>query len=154
MVKKILLGCSLVCALYFTSTASWSLLSWYRLDDRAWANVTSWRVIEIDPSQFAIEAEFSFEHAGKTYNGVTKYAKPYSFNRPSAEKDIEHKKQERPIVFYNSKKPQSCSLEHAFPLKKCFYAALTLGILAYFGLLEGILLQKRMKKAGINGLKS
>jgi len=147
MLKKIIVGFSALCALYFLAAASISLYKWAHRDDRAWGRFTAWRIIEIDPSQFAIEADYTFSYKEKLYTGTERLAKPYLFNRPSAEKEIQKRKAERPVIFFNGKKPNDSTLQRAFPLKKCLYALTAIGILGYFFFLDRVYFKQSMKKA-------
>lgn len=146
MIKKILSGVAAVCTLYFFVTASFSLYQWYGKTNLAWAKVQTWRVIELGTSKFAIEAEYQFSHQGQSYSGLTRFSKPYHFNRPSAEKEIERKIEDRSIAFYNPSHPESSSLERTFPLKKILYFLMTAGVFLYFLCLERIFFQQRVQK--------
>jgi len=147
MVKKILLGLSTLCALYFTLSATFSLYAHSRLKERAWPTVSSRRIIELSTSQFAIEADYSFEYKKTVYSGMTRFAKPYSFNRPAAEKEIKIIQEEPVIVHFDPKNPAFSSLQRKFPLKKCLHALLTVGVALYFLFLDRVFLEKRMQKA-------
>ncbi len=146
MVKKILVGLSLLCVLYFSSAAFIGWYRWMQCDQRAWGTFTAWRVIEIDSSQFAIETDYTFVYKGQLYRGSARH-KPYPFNRPSAEKEIQIRQAQRPIIYFHSKKPNISMLQREFPLKKCLYALLTVSILGYFLLLDRVYFKQSMKKA-------
>jgi hypothetical protein len=147
MIKKILLGLSAICALYFTLSATFSLYAYSRIKQRAWPVVSDWRIIEVSQSQYAIEADYSFEYKKITYKGSTKFAKPYSFNRPSAEKEIKILQEGPLVVHFDPKNPAYSSLQRKFPLKKCLHAMLTIGVAIYFLFLDRVFLEKRMQKA-------
>lgn len=147
MVRKILVGVAALCTLYFIVTASYSLYQWSGKTHRAWATVEMWRVIELGPSKFAIEAEYSFTHEGQSYSGMTRFARPYHYNRPAAEREIQRKIEDRSVAFYDPSHPNRSALERFFPLKNTLYAMLTLGVFLYFVLLDRVFLQQRVQKA-------
>jgi hypothetical protein len=136
MLKKILFYSSLLCALYFLCSASISIYPWMRCTERARAEEVSWKIIELNPSQFVLEAAYRFTHQGKIYTGISKLPKPYLLNRPSAEKEIQRRAAQGTIIFFDRAKPSFSQLVSVFPLKKCFYALLTLGVLGYFFFLD------------------
>jgi hypothetical protein len=147
MLRKILLWASVVCALYFSVTAMFSFYAWQRLQARAWPISSAWRVVQLSESAFAIEADFSFEHKNAVYTAVTKFAKPYCFNRPAAEKEMKTLQESYNIVHFDPNSPSHASLQRLFPLKKCLHGLLTIGIALYFLFLDRIFLEKRMQKA-------
>ncbi len=147
MIKKILTGLVALCALYVFATAAYSLYIWSRMSERAWGTVQSWHVIELNASSFAIEADFTFTYREHLRSGITRFSKPYHFNRPSAEKEIERKQAERAIVFFDPAHSSRASLERAFPLKKSLYSLMTIGICAYFLLLNSVFFKQSMQKA-------
>ncbi|MBS3905013.1 MAG: hypothetical protein KGZ39_06780 [Simkania sp.] len=145
MIRKILTGIAAVTALYFFIVATYSIYQWSFMTDRAWASVQIWKVVELSSSQFAIEAEYCFTHNGMVYKGLTRFSKPYQYNRLAAEKEIEKKKEARSIAFYDPENPKRSSLERFFPLKKSLYALCAIGIGLYFFLLGRMFFKKGME---------
>jgi hypothetical protein len=149
MLRKILLGASILCALYFSLSAGISLYKWKRLTGRAWPSSSTWRIVELSESAFAIEADFSFEHKNAIYTAVTRFAKPYCFNKPAAEKEMKILQETYNIAHFDPSNPAHASLQRLFPLKKCLHGLLTIGVALYFLFLDRIFLEKRMQKARI-----
>lgn len=149
MLRKILLGASVVCALYFSLSAGISLYEWKRLASRAWVSSSTWEIIELSESAFAIEAKFSFDHKNAVYTGFTRFAKPYCFNKPAAVKEMKTLQDSYNIVHFDPASPSHATLQRLFPLKKCLHGLLTIGVAVYFLFLDRIFLEKRMQKARI-----
>jgi len=116
----------------FLISASIDLWNYLRLEKNSMANIEQWKVIEKDPSKFAIKAHFSFEVAGRTYQGKTTFSKPYHLNRLSAEKQIKIYSQRKWPVWYQASHPERSSIDRIFPFKKCLYGLMLLGIFCYF----------------------
>jgi hypothetical protein len=116
----------------FLTTASLDLWRYVRLEKKSIAKVEKWKVVEKGSSKFSIKAYFSFETQGHTYQGKTTFSKPYHLNRLSAEKQIKIYTTRQWTVWYQESHPEHCSIERIFPLKKCFYSLMVLGIFLYF----------------------
>ncbi len=117
---------------YFLLSAALDLWGYLRLEKKSIATVEQWEVIEKSSSQFALKASYTFHVQGQIYNGKTTFSKPYHLNRLSAEKQIKiYTAQEWP-VWYQPSHPKNSSIEHIFPVKKCLYSLIVLGIFFYF----------------------
>lgn len=117
---------------YFLVTAAVDLWSYGKFEKKSIAVVDQWTIIEPSSSQFAIQADYSFTYQGKEQRGKTTFSKPYHLNRLSAEKQIKtYALQQWPVWVY-PRHPEQSTLEHVFPLKKCLYSLMVLGIFLYF----------------------
>jgi hypothetical protein len=131
MIKGILIMLSAAVGLWFTTGALSDLWHYWRLDHKAAAQVTAWKVIELSPSEFALRANYRFVVNAKERKGKTIFQTTY-LNYPSAEKSIEHYKKDHFQVWYNAKNPKISSLQKEFPAKKCLRALASLGVMIYF----------------------
>lgn len=116
----------------FLISASMDIWKYLRLEERVQATVKKWKVIEKSSSQFALRASYTFEYKGKVHHGKTTFSKPYHLNRLSAEKQTHFLSQKPWKVWVHSGHPEHSSLEKDFPLKKCLYTLMVLGIYFYF----------------------
>ncbi|HEX2580090.1 MAG TPA: hypothetical protein VHK67_06795 [Rhabdochlamydiaceae bacterium] len=116
----------------FLISSSIDLWGYLRLEKKSSAKIEQWKVVEKDPSQFAIKAYFSFETASRAYQGKTTFSKPYHLNRLSAENQIKIYSKQPCTVWYQSSNPERASIEHIFPFKKCLYSLMLIGIFFYF----------------------
>ena len=118
----------------FFLTTSLDLHRYFRLEKKSIAKIEKWKVVE-KGSKFAIEAYFSFENQGHTYQGKTTFSKPFHLNRLSAEKQIKIYTAKQWSVWYQESHPEHCSIERIFPFKKCLYSLMVLAIFLYFAYL-------------------
>ena len=116
----------------FLITAGVDLWRYQRLEKKSIAKVEKWEVVEKGSSHFAIQAYFSFENQGHTYQGKTTFSKPYHLNHLSAEKQIKIYSTQQWPVWYQQSHPEHCSIERIFPFKKCLYSLMVLGVFFYF----------------------
>jgi hypothetical protein len=116
----------------FLITASIDIWRCLRLEDRVKASIEKWKVIEKSSSQYALRASYTFDYQGKSHRGKTTFSKPYHLNRPSAEKQANILNQKSWTAWVHPGHPEHSSLERVFPLKKCLYALMALGIYLYF----------------------
>ena len=115
----------------FLLTASLDLWRYCRLEKKSIAKVEKWKIVK-KGSKFAIQAYFSFETQGHTYQGKTTFAKPYHLNYLSAEKQIKTYTTRQWPVWYQESHPEHSSIERIFPFKKCLYSLMVLGVFLYF----------------------
>ena len=121
-----------ILAAYFLVTAALDLWRYGKFEKKSIAVVDQWTILEPSSSQFAIQAGYSFTYQGEEYRGKTTFSKPYHLNRLSAEKQIKtHALQKWPVWVY-PRHPEQNTLEHRFPLKKCLYSLMVLGVFVYF----------------------
>jgi hypothetical protein len=130
--SSLLIGVSGVAAAAFLAVAVHGLWGYFRLEEKLPASVYHWKVIEKSSSQFAIRASYTFEREGKTYRGKTIFSKPYHLNRISAEKQIKNFIPHPWQAWHQPGRPAISSLEKVFPVKKCLYALMALGVSLYF----------------------
>ena len=123
-------------ACFFTYSAATSFAAYSRLKAQTPAQITAWRVVPKGSSAFAIEATYTFEIEGKTFQGKTFFAKPYHLNLSSAERQIKLFSERNWSVWYSPKNPKVSALERVFPMKKIVYAIVVLGVCGYFGALR------------------
>jgi hypothetical protein len=116
----------------FLISASLDLWGYLRLEKKSIASVFKWKIIEKSSSAFALRAYYTFEKQGKVYNGKTTFSKPYHLNRQSAEKQVKIFSIQSWPVWYQTRHPEHSSIERVFPLKKCIYSLMALGIFFYF----------------------
>ncbi len=116
----------------FLVSASLDLWAHMRLEKKTIAKVDKWKIIEKGASKFALKAHYTFEVQGKTHHGKTIFSKPYHLNRISAEKQIKIYTARQWPVWYQHSHPQHSSIEHLFPVKKCLYGLMVLGVFLYF----------------------
>lgn len=116
----------------FLISASIDIWKYLRLEERVQVSIDKWKVIEKSSSKFAISASYSFDYQRKSRHGKTTFSKPYHLNRPSAEKQVNILNQKAWTVWVHPGHPEHSSLERVFPLKKCFYSLMALGIYLYF----------------------
>ena len=117
---------------YFLMTTSLDLWNYWKFEKKSMARVDRWMIIEKTPSQFAIKARYSFLYQGKEYDGKTTFSKPYHLNRPSAQKEMKAYASKPWPVWIRPSRPEQNTLQHRFPLKKCLYSLMVLGIFLYF----------------------
>lgn len=120
----------------FITAALHDIWGYIRLEEHTVAFINRMKVIEVSPSQFAVRASYAFKARGKTYRGKTVFSKPFYLNRESAEREIQNRLSQTWTVWYQPSRPKICSLEKNFPLKKCLYALMTLGVFFYFVYLD------------------
>jgi len=116
----------------FLITAASDVWGYLRLEKKSIATVNDWKIIEKGSSQFALRANYTFNAQGKTYTGKTTLSKPYHLNRLSAEKQVKIYAAHHWPVWYQRGHPENSSIEHLFPLKKCLYTLVVLGVFFYF----------------------
>lgn len=116
----------------FLFSAAVDLWGYLRLEKKTIATVNQWKVIEKSSSQFALRASYTFDAQGKTYAGKTTLSKPYHLNRLSAEKQVKAYEAHKWPVWYQPNHPEISSIEHLFPVKKCLYTLIVLGVFFYF----------------------
>jgi hypothetical protein len=116
----------------FLMSAALDLWGYLRLEKRTIASVHKWKIIEKSSSEFALRASYTFEYQGKVHHGKTTFSKPYHLNRLSAEKQIKILGLQSWPVWYQASHPEHSSIERVFPLKKCVYSLMALGIFFYF----------------------
>jgi len=133
---KLLLAVSAITAAIFLILAFHALWGYLRLEGRVVAHVHKWKVVEISPSQFALKASYTFNLGEKVYKGKTVFSKPYDLNRLSAEKRATAYSTKPWHVWFSPKAPHNSSLERNFPIKKCLYSLMALGICLYFSFLS------------------
>lgn len=113
-------------------SACFDIWNYSRLQEKAAAQVYKWEIIEKSSSQFALKASYAFDYQGKIHQGKTLFSKPYHLNRLSAEKQINILNQRIWTVWVQPSHPEHSTLERVFPLKKCIYSLMVLGIYLYF----------------------
>lgn len=118
-------------ALWFTGRGLYTLFEYYHLDKTSTAFIQKWE-IEEKGSDISILASYTFDAAGKTYPGKTKFKEPRLLNRFAAEQELKTWENMTWTVWYNGKHPEDSSLERKFPLNLLIQAFLTLGVLFYF----------------------
>jgi len=118
-------------ALWRSVTATLDLWEYYRLGPEVRAEVTHWELIP-KGSKYAIEATFSYEYQGKSYEACTLFGKPYHLNRESAERYIQKMSGMKWSAWVDAKKPHYAALEKSFPLKEALYAGCLIAIFLYF----------------------
>lgn len=116
----------------FLMSAALDLWGYLRLEKRTIASVHQWKIIEKSSSQFALKASYTFESQGKMHHGKTVFSKPYHLNRISAEKQIKIFSLQSWPVCYQYSHPGHSTIDRVFPLKKCLYSLMALGIFFYF----------------------
>lgn len=116
----------------FLVSAAYDLWGYWRLEKKTMAHICRWKVIEKSSSQFAIRASYVFEHQGKEYRGRTTFSKPYHLNGESAKKQIKKYALYSWPVWYSPRNPHQSSIERKFPLKKCLYSLMVVGVFLYF----------------------
>ncbi len=116
----------------FLGSACYELWRYQQLEARVPAAIKEWKILEKSPSQFALKASYTFEYQGKVYRSKTVFAKPYHFNRISAEKQIKNISTQPWSVWIQPSHPERSSLQKTFPLKKCLYSLMCLGVFLYF----------------------
>jgi hypothetical protein len=119
-------------AAFFLATASYELWNYFQLKQKTAAVVYHWKILKKASSQYAIRASYTFEIQGKNYTDKTIFGKPYHLNRLSAENQVKRLHKQPLTVWYQSNNPDHSSLSKEFPLKKCLYALLVLGVAIYF----------------------
>lgn len=120
----------------FLISTSLDIWTYSCLQEKAPAQVYKWKIREKSSSQFALKASYAFDYQGKTYLGKTRFAKPYHLNRLSAERQVNILKQKNWTVWVQPGHPEHSTLERLFPLKKCIYSLMVLGIYLYFAYLR------------------
>lgn len=149
---KIVFAATVAITLWFSGEAVRDLWLFGRLNHAAAAEIYKWSVQEISSSEFALKASYRFAANGGQWTGKTIFGKPYYLNRPSAEKALQGKRQERFTAWYSLSNPKHNALEKRFPYKKCFHSLVSLGVLFYFLFLQRYLcicaepFKSRMKK--------
>lgn len=118
-------------ALWRTTTATIDLWQYHRLGPEVTAQVTSWELLP-KRSKYALEASFTYDYRGKSYNSKTVFSKPYYLNRGSAEEQIQKMSGMKWNAYVDAGHPHYASLEKNFPLKESIYALCLIGILLYF----------------------
>ena len=119
-------------SVFLASKLSVQLWDYFSLDAKVPASFMEWKVVEKDPSSFALAISYQFYDRDQTFSGFTELAKPYFLNAPSAEiakKQFSEKSWE---VFYRYSNPKMSSLQKLFPFKEGIQFLLALGVLIYF----------------------
>lgn len=119
-------------ALWFVGKASWQLYHYWRLNKWIAPQETTLSVQEFD-NDYAVVIKYSFEIGEQTYNkeeivGNNVYRNPWI--PQTFIDDLEHKSNWK--VWYNSNNINDATINKIFPTRSVVYAAVVLGILAYF----------------------
>jgi len=107
------------------------LYGYLRLGEEVEAEVTHWEMVP-KGSKTALEATYSYEYQGKTYEGKTLLSKPYYLNKKAANEAIESGKGMAWIASIDATKPQVSSIDNRFPFTSVFYGVCLVGIFLYF----------------------
>lgn len=133
---KIVFGTAVAITLWCSLEAASDLWLFWRLDHKAPVEIHKWSIQEISSSEFALKASYRFMAKDREWNGKTVFEKPYHFNRPSAEKALQKKREQHFVAWYSSSNPKHSSLEKHFPYKQCFHALVSLGVSVYLFFLQ------------------
>jgi hypothetical protein len=128
-----ILGCAVAAvALWVVGGALFGLAHYWKLSRPVSAQVVEWKVQEISPSSFAIEALYTYEVQGKRYSGKTLFDKPIYLNPYAAASDLKKWEALTWQAWIQPSHPEISSLQRNFPSKKIVHALLTLGVVLYF----------------------
>ena len=124
-------------SLYFMAQCSWIFLYNYSLNEQRPARIDRWEVQEEASDQYGLAAHFSFEIAGRSFHGITRFAEPVFLNPDSAIAAVKEKvaHPQSSTVWYNRTDPSRASLVKTALRGKLFRAVLAGAVAIYFILL-------------------
>ena len=114
------------------------LRSYFSLNTSAQALFTDWKVVEKDPSSFALTVFYQFYDGNQVVPGFVELARPSFLSAPSAERFLQKFSKKQWDVLYNRTDSKISSLQKLFPFKECIQVFLALGALSYFLCLKKI----------------
>jgi len=117
----------------FSVKATVKIREYFSLDSVSKAISMEWKIVEKDPSAFALHVSYEFDPLNKgLVAGNIELAKPYFLNLPSAQHAVKEFSTKSWDVFYSKESPTISSLQKNFPFKDCIQMLLTLGVFIYF----------------------
>jgi len=128
---KILLFVTGGLALWWVTTASIDLWSYFRLASAAPAEVQKWEIVP-KKSKYTLRASYTYMFDEKKWDGSTVFGKPYHLNKQSAEAEIKRLEGFKWTAWVDPDHPDRSSIDKSFPWRKSFYAVCLLGIFLYF----------------------
>lgn len=120
-----------VCALWYSSKATWALYSYYRTTEQVEVTVKDWTPVTSGRSQ-TLQAQYSYEYDGVLYEGSS-ILKDERFRNPwSAQERIKKLETETIKVWVDPSSPGYSQLVREFPYVTCAYAVALIGLFLYF----------------------
>ncbi len=133
---SVLLALSGVLGSFFvgqTGVGVWKYCHW---NGESKVAIAQWKIEEKGEDAFAVRVFYRFYVSEKEFFGETELAKPYFFNRLSAEKAVANLSLQEWIVFFAKIHPEDNTLQRRFPFLSLIHAVLALGVLVYFSFLR------------------
>jgi len=127
-----LLLCSGGLGCWFLGKGCFASWDFYQLNTSAFAEKTSWEIIELSSSKYILKATYLFRVKEQEYQGKRLFISHPILNRYAAETTIKEISCRNWRVWFNAKNPSLSSLDKQFPYKDFTYALLCLGVFTYF----------------------
>ena len=114
----------------------YSIHNYFLLSQSTPAIVSEWKVEELKPGKYTIQASFEFQVGETVLYQQFRFPKPVCQNQYLAEAFINNWEEESWQVWYSPKNPQVASLQKSIPIKSGIYFVLCLGVFLYFSWLR------------------